>query len=85
GLPSNIVISRKAVTALGFRSPKDAIGQTIVQPSPMTIVGVVDDLRFFSPRLPATPVYYTYTRGIVPYPVATMRFSGDPRAVAEGV
>ncbi len=85
GLSSNIVISRKAVAALGFQSPEDAIGKTIVQPRSMTIVGVVDDLRFFSPRMPATPVYYTYFHGVVPYPVATMRFSGDPRAVTDAV
>lgn len=85
GAARNIVISRRAAAALGFGSPEDAIGKTVVQPRPMTIVGVVDDLRFFSPRLPATPVYYTYTHGIVPYPVATMRFTGDPRVVKDAV
>ncbi|MDQ1230752.1 ABC transporter permease [Sphingomonas sp. SORGH_AS_0879] len=85
GEASNIVISRKAVTALGFASPQEAIGKTVVQPRAMTIVGVLDDLRFFSPRLPTTPVYYTYTHGIVPYPVATMRFTGDPRTVRDAV
>ncbi|WP_454280689.1 ABC transporter permease [Sphingomonas sp. Marseille-Q8236] len=85
GVAVNIVISRKAVSALGFHSPEEAIGKTIVQPRPMTIVGVIDDLRFFSPRIPATPVYYTYTHGIVSYPVATMRFTGDPRRVRDAV
>jgi len=85
GVPGNIVISRTAAAALGFRTPAEAIGRTVVEPRPMTIVGVVEDLRFFSPRLPETPVYYTYAHGIVPYPVATMRFTGDPRAVKEAV
>src|SRR5687767_11018153 len=46
----NIVINREAVTTLGFRSPADAIGKTVGGPRPRTIIGVIDELRFFSPR-----------------------------------
>ena len=81
----NIVLNRKAVTALGFASPAQAIGKIIGVERPMTIVGVIDELRFFSPRAPAEPTLYFYTRGIVRYPAATIRFTGDPRAVMNGV
>ena len=85
GEPHNIVINRKAVTALGFSSPEQAIGRIVGQARPLTIIGVIDELRFFSPRAPAEPTYYFYTHGIVAYPSVTIRFSGDPRAVLAGV
>ncbi len=81
----NIVINRKAVTALGFGSPEQAIGRIVGVERPMTIIGVIDQLRFFSPRSPAEPTLYFYTRGIVPYPSVTIRFTGDPRQVMAGV
>ncbi len=83
--PHNIVINRKAVSALGFQSPTDAIGKTVGEGRSLTIVGVIDELRFFSPRLPANPTYYVYSRGIVAYPVATLRFTGDPRITLDAI
>ena len=80
----NVVINRRALSALGFRSPREAIGRTVGQERPLTIIGVVDDLRFSSPRNPNAPTYYIYHRdpsnGSV---VATVRHSGDPRVVLE--
>ena len=76
-----IVINRLAVAKLGFASPQDAIGKTVGGGSQRTIIGVIDQLRFFSPRLPDDPTYYTYYGDIVAYPVATLRFKGDPRSV----
>ncbi|MFG6430264.1 ABC transporter permease [Roseateles sp. LYH14W] len=55
------VLDRSAVTALGFASPAAAIGQTVAvnkhfrNGQPVTIVAVVDDLRFDRPRLPQSP------------------------------
>ncbi|RZJ08695.1 MAG: FtsX-like permease family protein [Rubrivivax sp.] len=55
------VLDRRAAQALGFASPEAAIGQTLGvnkhfrNGQPVTVVAVVDDLRFDRPRLPASP------------------------------
>lgn len=51
----NIVIDRTAAAKLGFADPGQAIGKIFRVNGPRTMIGVVDDLRFFSPRLPTTP------------------------------
>lgn len=51
----NIVINRKAAETLGFASPQDAIGKTVGGGRPRTIVGVVENARFFSPRATIDP------------------------------
>ncbi|MFZ8286718.1 hypothetical protein ACO1K5_14425, partial [Staphylococcus aureus] len=63
----NLVINRKAVTALGFSSPTAAVGQTISDGDRWsTIIGVVDNVRFRSPRDPVDPVAYYYdTVGVI--------------------
>jgi len=82
----NIVINRTAVAKMGFASPQDVIGKMFrINAQPRTVIGVVDDLRFFSPRLPNDPAYYVYFRGVSPYPVATLRFAGDPRAMLDKI
>jgi putative ABC transport system permease protein len=85
--PHAIVINLHAVPTLGFRSPQDAIGKTVGGDRPLTIVGVVDDMRFFSPHAANTATYYLYSRapekqGAV---VASIRTSGDPRATLEAI
>ena len=81
GTTLNIVITRKAVGTLGFRSPEEAIGKTVGKDHPQTIVGVVEDQRFFSPRVPTDPTLFRYYRDLSSNPVASIRFAGDPRAV----
>ncbi len=79
----NIVINRKAATALGFASPAAAVGRAISDGErDSTIVGVVDDLRFRSPRDPVDPVAYSYNTVDVPVPFAAVRYTGDPKAMA---
>ena len=46
----NVIINRKALAALGFRGPQEAIGKTVGRINPRTIIGVIDHLRFASPR-----------------------------------
>ncbi|PVX28855.1 ABC transporter permease [Sphingomonas pokkalii] len=77
----NIVINRRAVGTLRFRSPEDAIGKTVGGDEPRTIIGVIDDMRFFSPRLPNDATYYLFRRDLSSGAVATVRFSGDPRSI----
>jgi putative ABC transport system permease protein len=60
----NIMINRSAVEPLGFARPALALGQRVVLGGPPgkpligTIVGVVDDVRFVSPRSPVAPQFY---------------------------
>lgn len=87
GVPIAIVINRRAVTVLGFRSPENAVGRTVGGDRPRAIIGVVDDMRFSSPREPNSAAYYIYYRepertGTA---VASIRFAGDPRAMLDAV
>ena len=79
----NIVINRRALSSLRLSSPQAAIGRTVGGHRPRTIIGVVDDLRFASPRNPNAPTYYLYYREPekIDTAVATLRFTGDPRSV----
>ncbi|KQN00482.1 ABC transporter permease [Sphingomonas sp. Leaf25] len=83
----NIVINRRALASLRFRSPEEAVGKTVGGGNPRTIIGVVDDLRFGSPRSPTPPTYYLYYRRPekLGTTVATVRFSGDPRTALASV
>ncbi|KZE11866.1 MULTISPECIES: ABC transporter permease [Sphingomonas] len=81
----NIVLNRAAVAALGFRSPADAVGRTVDGAMPRTIVGVIDTLRFFTPRIADQATYYQYNRDGVAKPVAAIRFTGDPAAMLDRV
>ncbi|MHA6723940.1 ABC transporter permease [Sphingomonas sp. RS2018] len=84
----NIVINRRALPTLRFASAKDAIGKTVGGARPRTIIGVVEDMRFFSPRLPHEAAYYTYYSKMEETdlsPIATIRFAGDPRQVNAAV
>ena len=82
GAAANIIITRKAVDTLGFRSPQDAIGKTVGGSVPRTIIGVVPDLRFKSPRDPIMATYYFYTPDAPSFvTVASLRVTGDPREV----
>ncbi len=80
GAASNVVLNRKAVTTLGFRTPQEVIGKTVGGDRPRTIIGVVPDLRFKSPRDPIMPPYYYYTSELPAFvTVASLRITGDPR------
>ncbi|MFV0624258.1 FtsX-like permease family protein [Sphingomonas sp. ac-8] len=81
----NIILNRAAVAALGFRSPAEAVGKTVGGAYPRTIVGVIDRLRFFSPRVPETATYYQYHREGVPKPIAAVRFTGESAAMLDRV
>lgn len=79
----SIVINRSAVTALHFASPQAAIGKTVGGKQPRTIIGVVDDLRFYSPRLQIEPTLYEFKERDPQSPIALLRFTGDPKALID--
>lgn len=87
GESRNIVINRRALPTLGFRTAQDAIGKTVGGTRPRTIIGVVEDMRFFSPREPNSATYYVYYREPeqASTTVVSVRFTGDPRTTIEAV
>jgi putative ABC transport system permease protein len=81
--PRNVVINALLLRALGYSDPADAIGQQIGHGAPpWTIVGVVNDMRFLSPREPIDPTYYTYYED-PRYGPMTLRFTGDPKVTMD--
>ncbi|MBB2204708.1 ABC transporter permease [Gluconacetobacter takamatsuzukensis] len=81
----NAVVNAKAAATLGFASPGLAIGQVLTNDGlKARIIGVVDDMRFVSPRDPVSPeIIYFDTLARVPFvdPVPAVRFAGVTRAV----
>ncbi len=84
---TNIVINRRALTPLRFRTPQEAIGKTLGGDRPRTIIGVVEDLRFDTPRVTIPPSYYVYNRQPkdIQTSVTTIRVSGDPRTALKSL
>jgi len=78
--PSALVLNRAAVKRLGFASPEAAIGQTFKIGvsadglSPVTVVGVVDDVLQGSIRAAVKPMMYYMAD---PYPFLVVRLSGQ--------
>tara|TARA_B100000678_G_scaffold289076_1_gene298860 strand:+ start:1581 stop:3986 length:2406 start_codon:yes stop_codon:yes gene_type:complete len=81
----NIVINRRAISALGFASAEDALGKTVGGSRPRTIIGVVEDVRYTSARAEIGPTFYVYKTRQPDYAIATLKFTGDPRPVKEAV
>jgi putative ABC transport system permease protein len=76
------MINEAAVKTFGFASPQDALGKIIeiqvtdTDTAPATIVGVVQNVRFQSPRVPIGPTRYSYVSRDVPGGVAAIRYQG---------
>jgi len=86
----NVVLNARAVRALGFKSPADAIGKLVREGSgddpftPLTVIGVVADIRMRTPRRPVPPTLYYGASGDIKRVVAVVRYAGaDPRAVTD--
>lgn len=82
----NVVVNRRGAETLGFSNPADAIGKTVGgAESPRTIVGVVENARFFSSRDPINATLYYYTpRQTQSWPI-TLRYEGDTEATLRAV
>lgn len=83
--PYSVVLNRDAVAKLGFRSPQDAIGKPLDGNGAMTVIGVVDNLRFRGPREPVGGVVYNFSSFAFGGAFATVRYTGDPRATADAI
>jgi len=73
----NIVLNARAVQVLGLRSPRDAVGQSLEGLNKrFTIIGVVGDMRFTSPREKVAPVVYWSFSGPIGGAEAAIRYAG---------
>ena len=74
----NTILNETGVRALHFADPAAAIGQVVLQGDriPMTIVGVVRDVRFMSSHQPVGAVFYSYTVHGVANGAAAVRYEG---------
>jgi putative ABC transport system permease protein len=82
----NVVLNVSGVRTMGFSSPQAAIGQVILDGKrPLRIIGVVDDLRFLSPRIPVKPTIYGGDLRDFDSPAAGVRYaaSDPPRIMDE--
>lgn len=83
---ANVVINARAARLLGFRSAQAAVGHRLEGDGGYiaNVIGVIDDLRFRSPRAPVAPTLYFSTLRDVRAAVAVVRYSGvDPRAMTK--
>ncbi|RZM05078.1 MAG: FtsX-like permease family protein, partial [Sphingomonas sp.] len=79
---SNVVINRSAARALGFASPSRSVGRIVGGDNPKQIIGVVEDMRFRSPREVLPPTMYLFQLDPLTNGTAVVRFTGDPKAFA---
>jgi putative ABC transport system permease protein len=79
----NAIINRKAVTLLGYASPQAAVGRTATfdQTRHIRIVGVIEDMRFHSPKTPLPATLYFFDPKPYDSPVTGIRYAGVPEAV----
>ncbi|MBW4331359.1 ABC transporter permease [Stakelama sp. CBK3Z-3] len=81
--PVNSVFNASAIKALGFKSPADAIGKTVQGNGPQTVIGVIADQRFTSPREPVRPTVYYLNTQRQTAPFASVRFTGDAKTMED--
>jgi putative ABC transport system permease protein len=73
----NVVLNARAAQVLGFASPRDAIGQSLDgQNKRFTVIGVVSDMRFTSPREKVAPIVYWSFSSSIDKAEAAIRYAG---------
>ena len=87
---ANVVINANAARALGLDGPIGPGGERIQRGKShiqlLNVVGVIDNLRFRSPREPVPPTVYILTSGDLGDAVAGVRYEvADPRAVMDAM
>lgn len=76
---ANVVINAKAVEELGFGSPDAAIDQIMLTPfdgQQLHIVGVIEDVRFRSPKSGRPPEYFYLSETPTLWPITAVRYQG---------
>ncbi len=84
----NIVLNQRALREFGFKSPEAAIGQLLVSGSDgsptqqrFTVVGVIDDLHFHSPKKENLAMYYFLKADANENQITAIRYEGVPEPV----
>ncbi|MFM9828481.1 MAG: FtsX-like permease family protein [Sphingomonas sp.] len=74
----NVVLNKAAARAIGFATPEDAIGKTRdLGSGPVTIIGIVADIRFGTPLAAVEPTVYSYRGGAAFNGVITVRVAPE--------
>lgn len=84
GRTTSAMVNRAALAALGLSDPQAAIGRRFANDSlggqaDHVIIGVVENVRFMSPREPVAAQFYTYDTHAFEDAQAAIRFRGVPR------
>lgn len=75
---TNILLNRTAAQRLGFASPAAAVGRTVLNGGhEVTVVGVIEDMRFMGPRAPVDAQAYTLRSRDLFAPVLAARYAGE--------
>ena len=74
----NVVLNANAVKTLGFSSPQAALGKPLIagRARPLTVVGVVDNIRFRTPHKPVDSTMYLMSTQDIDNAVAGVRYTG---------
>ncbi|THD61346.1 ABC transporter permease [Phenylobacterium sp.] len=73
----NVVLNARAAQVLGFRSPREAAGQVLDgKNKQFTVIGVIGDMRFTSPRVKVDPIVYWSFSGTIDGGAAAIRYAG---------
>ncbi|MDF3624720.1 ABC transporter permease [Brytella acorum] len=79
GNGTSVVISRLAAERFGFATPRDAIGQSVMESRSAQVyrvIGVIDDIRFGGAHEPLQPLLYMGKQAPLNYVGALVRYSG---------
>jgi putative ABC transport system permease protein len=87
----NVVLNEYAARKLGFKSPQDAVGQTVKSQIlgdefgmvNINIIGIVGDSRFRSVRKPIDPIMFRKVRTGPGF--LEVRYRGDPQTVRDAL
>jgi len=87
--PHNVMLNVNAARVLGFTSPAAAVGRMIREGSgsdakPFRVVGVIDNIRFRSPREALQPTVYYFSAKDIDGGIAVVRYGqADPKLVLD--
>ena len=87
--PRNVMLNVNAVRVLGFTSPEAAVGRMIREgdgsdAKPFRVVGVIDNIRFRSPREALQPTVYYFSAKDINSGIAVVRYGqADPKLVLD--
>jgi len=87
--PRNVMLNVNAVRVLGFTSPDAAVGRIIregdgADAKPFRVAGVIDNIRFRSPREALQPTVYYFSAKDIDAGIAVVRYGqADPKLVLD--